>query len=64
MAGRTRSNVVTNFSTQLDRPVQKGDLVQVVVDTVYPHSLAGTLIGVDSKRAETTEPRRTPLTLR
>ena len=64
MAGRTRSNVVTNFSTQIDRPVKKGDLVQVVIDTVYPHSLAGTLVGVENEQTKTADPKRTPLTLR
>ena len=45
MAGRTRTNVVTNFSNDREFPIQKGELVQVRVDKVFPHSLSGEVVG-------------------
>jgi len=63
MAGRTRTNVVTNFSNDRNHPVQKGDLVKVHVDTVYPHSLAGKLLDREDAPSHDTA-QRTSLTLR
>ena len=64
MAGRTRTHVVTNFTTSRDRPVQKGDVVQVRVDIVHPHSLFGTLLEVREGKELAPVSVSTPLTLR
>ena len=65
MAGRSRTNTVVNFANDRIHPVSKGDLVQVKMETVYPHSLAGTIVGLEPCTEVTKSPiQRTPLTLR